>query len=63
MPGQQAEASGGIRVGDIIISVNHEDMRAKSHPEVVAALKACTYEVVIGLTADDSPLPEPESIA
>lgn len=59
--GGQADEAQSINVGDIIVSVNHVDLRGKSHLEVVGALRACRAQIVIQLQHDDSPLPVPES--
>ncbi|EDQ92878.1 uncharacterized protein MONBRDRAFT_35505 [Monosiga brevicollis MX1] len=59
--GGQADEAESINVGDIIVSVNHVDLRGKSHLEVVGALRACRAQIVIQLQHDDSPLPVPES--
>jgi C-terminal processing protease CtpA/Prc len=55
--GGQAEQNGGVHAGDVIVSVNHIDMRGLGHGAVVGALKTSGADVVIGLDTDNSPIP------
>eukprot|EP00730_Choanoeca_flexa_P001090 TRINITY_DN10476_c0_g1_i2.p1 TRINITY_DN10476_c0_g1~~TRINITY_DN10476_c0_g1_i2.p1 ORF type:complete len:1250 (+),score=427.67 TRINITY_DN10476_c0_g1_i2:34-3750(+) len=63
IPGGQAEAAAGVRTGDVVVSINHIDVRGRTHAEVVETLQSCKAEVVIGVNSDASPLPKEETDA